>query len=116
MSLYPLSDLDQFDENKNIVHRADEQESASSLTVTDAFTRLVWIDPNSPTLQRKGVAAEKTEQDVDHDDADDEEEDGDEMEEDLDEEDAKTAYEQDNGTESEGKEARLYSNKGNGSS
>ena len=39
-----------------MVQTADKQEPTNTLTVTDTFTRLVWIDPNSPTLQRKGVA------------------------------------------------------------
>lgn len=94
MSLFPLSDLDQFDENENILHRADEKESANTLTVSDHFTRLVWIDPNSPTLQRRGVTEETTQEDY----ADEEEED---------EEDARTAYEQDNSIEAPGKETSL---------
>ena len=95
--------MDQFDENENIVHRADEQESASSLTVTDAFTRLVWIDPNSPTLQRKGVTEERTRGTYE------EEEDRDEMEaeEKQDEEDAETAYEQDYRAESKGNSSEI---------
>ncbi|XP_020612383.1 titin-like isoform X4 [Orbicella faveolata] len=85
------SDLDQFDENENILHRADEQDSANTLSVSDHFTRLVWIDPNSPTLQRKGVAEETAQEEND-----DEPEDEREQEE---EEDARTAYEMDNATE-----------------
>jgi len=112
--------LDQFDENKNVLQRAEEQESASALTVTDAFTRLVWIDPNSPTLQRKGMAKERIQEEADEGEADDEGEDRDTIEEDrLEEEedrefeegegkeDARIAYEQDIGTESEGKETNL---------
>ena len=94
--------MDQFDENENIVHRADEQESANTLTVSDHFTRLVWIDPNSPTLQRKGVP-EKTTQDED----DDEHEDERTEEEEEDEDDSRTAYEQDNTPEAAGKKAGL---------
>ena len=41
-----------------MVQTADKQGPTNTLAVTDAFTRLVWIDPNSPTLQRKGVADE----------------------------------------------------------
>ncbi|XP_068729496.1 titin-like isoform X1 [Montipora capricornis] len=106
------SDVDQIDENKNIVPRPDEEEPSSSLTVSDAFTRLVWIDPNSPTLQRKGVAEEtaKEELDDDDDDADDEGEDEDYAEKvDQDEdgrgeecddvENAKMVYEQENRAE-----------------
>lgn len=100
MSLSPLSDLDQFDENENILHRADEQESANTLTVSDHFTRLVWIDPNSPTLQRKGVA-EKTTQDEDDDEQEDER--GKEEEEDEKKEEMRTAHEQDNTPEAAGK-------------
>lgn len=120
MSLSSPSDLDQFDENKNVLHRAEEQESASALTVTDAFTRLVWIDPNSPTLQRKGMAEERIQEEADEGEADDEGEDRDAIEEDRleeeedrefeegeDKEDARIAYEQDIGTESEGKETNL---------
>ena len=90
LTLSPLSDLDQFDENENILHRADEQESANTLSVSDHFTRLVWIDPNSPTLQRKGVA-EETAQEEDYDEPEDERE--------QEEEDARTAYEMDNASE-----------------
>jgi len=114
--------LDQFDENKNVLHRAEEQESASALTVTDAFTRLVWIDPNSPTLQRKGMTEERIQEEADEGEADEEEEDRDtmeedrreeeeeddrELEEDEDKEDARKAYEQDIRTEREGKETSL---------
>ena len=113
--------MDQFDENKNVLHRAEEQESVSALTVTDAFTRLVWIDPNSPTLQRKGMAEERIQEEADEGEADEEEEDRDtmeedrreeeeddrELEEDEDKEDARIAYEQDIRTESEGKETSL---------
>ena len=95
-TLCPLSDLEQFDENENILHRADEQDSANTLTVSDHFTRLVWIDPNSPTLQRKGVPEETTQEEDD-----DEPEDEREHEE---EDDARTAYEMDNASEEEGKQ------------
>ncbi|XP_022779877.1 titin-like isoform X2 [Stylophora pistillata] len=78
------SDLDEFDENENILHRAHDQEVSNNLTVSDHFTRLVWIDPNSPTLQRKGVV-EKPAQD-----------DNGEQDEDEEKEDPRTAYEQDN--------------------
>lgn len=112
--------MEQIDENENIVHRTEEPESTSTLTVSDAFTRLVWIDPNSPTLQRKGVTEDRPEE-VDHGDVDDEEEDGGdagkdsdeekgdshEMEMEHDEEDARTAYEQENREESEGKLTNL---------
>lgn len=98
LTLYPLSDLDQFDENENILHRADEQESANTLSVSDHFTRLVWIDPNSPTLQRKGVA-EETAQEEDDDEPEDE------REQEEEEEDARTAYEMDNASEEEGKQS-----------
>ncbi|XP_068695407.1 titin-like isoform X2 [Montipora foliosa] len=70
------SDVDQIDENKNIVPRPDEEEPSSSLTVSDAFTRLVWIDPNSPTLQRKGVAEEAAKEELDDDDDDDADDEG----------------------------------------
>ena len=96
LTLSPLSDLDQFDENENILHRADEQESANTLSVSDHFTRLVWIDPNSPTLQRKGVA-EETAREEDDDEPEDERE--------QEEEDARTAYEMDNASEEEGKQS-----------
>ena len=99
LTLCPLSDLDQFDENENILHRADEQESANTLSVSDHFTRLVWIDPNSPTLQRKGVA-EETAQEEDDDEPEDE------REQDK-EEDARTAHEMDNATEEDGKQTSL---------
>ena len=97
LTLSPLSDLDQFDENENILHRADEHESANTLSVSDHFTRLVWIDPNSPTLQRKGVA-EETAQKEDDDEPEDERD----QEE---EEDARTAYEMHNASEEEGKQS-----------
>lgn len=97
--------MDQFDVNENIVHRADEQESANTLTVSDHFTRLVWIDPNSPTLQRKGVA-EKTTQDEDDDEQQDERG-KEEEEEDDEEEDTRTAHEQDNTPEAPGKKTGL---------
>lgn len=108
MSLSPLSDLDQFDENENILHRADEQESANTLTVSDHFTRLVWIDPNSPTLQRKGVA-EKTTQEKDDDEREEEEEERrrEEEEEDRDEDDARTAHEQASTPEAVGKKTGI---------
>ena len=79
------------------------QESADTLTVSDHFTRLVWIDPNSPTLQRKGVP-EKTTQDEDDDD---EHEDQRTEEGEEDEDDSRTAYEQDNTPERAGKTAGL---------
>lgn len=102
------SDFDQIDENKNILHKSDEEEPASSLNVSDAFTRLVWIDPNSPTLQRKGVPEETTE-DEHYDDADGEYEVGEDREVDRDEDgiegdwieqDAKVVHEQENRLES----------------
>ena len=99
LTLSPLSDLDQFDENENILHRADEQESANTLSVSDHFTRLVWIDPNSPTLQRKGVAEETTQEEDDDEPEDEGEEE--------DEEDARTAYEMDNAKEEDGKQTSL---------
>ena len=100
LTLCPLSDLDQFDENENILHRADEQESPNTLTVSDHFTRLVWIDPNSPTLQRKGVAEETTQEE-------DDDEPEDEREQEEEEEDARTAYEMDNASEEDGKQTSL---------
>ena len=120
LPICPLSDdLDEIDENKNIVHRADQQESTSTLTVTDAFARLVWIDPNSPTLQRRGVVEERT-QEADHvagdeeedrddvkDIQDEEEDDGPEMEGERDAKDGSSTYEQDHRTESQGNERSL---------
>lgn len=100
LTLSPLSDLDQFDENENIVHRADERESANTLTVSDHFTRLVWIDPNSPTLQRKEVAEETTQEE-------DDDEPEDEREEEEEEEDTRTAYEMDNAAGEDGKQTSL---------
>lgn len=93
--------MDQFDENENIVHRADEQESSNTLTVSDHFNRLVWIDPNSPTLQRKGVGEETTQE------ADDDEPEDEGVDEEDEEEDARTAYEQENRTETGGKQIIL---------
>ncbi|XP_029197814.2 titin-like isoform X4 [Acropora millepora] len=102
------SDLNQIDENKNILHKSDEGEPASSLNVSDAFNRLVWIDPNSPTFQRKGVA-QATTKDEHHDDADDEyevggdaevERDEDGIEGDWVEQDARMVHEQENRLES----------------
>lgn len=72
------------------------------MNVSDAFNRLVWIDPNSPTFQRKGVA-EATTKDEHHDDADDEYEvggDEDGIEGDWVEQDARMVHEQENGLES----------------
>ena len=103
-----FSDLNQIDENKNILHKSDEEEPASSLNVSDAFNRLVWIDPNSPTFQRKGVA-QATTKDEHHDDADDEyevggdaevERDENEIEGDWVEQDARMVHEQENRLES----------------
>lgn len=92
MSLSPSSDLDEFDENENILHRAQaQQEVSNNLTVSDHFTRLVWIDPNSPTLQRKGVIEEPAKDDKSR------------LEEDEEKEDPRTAYEQDNTSEAAGK-------------
>ncbi|KAK2566988.1 Golgi-associated plant pathogenesis-related protein 1 [Acropora cervicornis] len=102
------TDLNQIDENKNILHKSDEEEPASSLNVSDAFNRLVWIDPNSPTFQRKGVA-QATTKDEHHDDADDEyegeadaevERDEDGIEGDWVEQDARMVHEQENRLES----------------
>ena len=116
LPISPFSDdLDEIDENKNVVHRADQQESTSILPVMDAFARLVWIDPNSPTLKRRGVAEERT-QEADHDVAGNEEEDrdevrydqgeeeydGHEMEGERDLKDGSSTYEQDHRTESQG--------------
>ena len=103
-----FSDLNQIDENKNILHKSGEEEPASSLNVSDAFNRLVWIDPNSPTFQRKGVA-QATTKDEHHDDADDEyevggdaevERDEDGIEGDWVEQDARMVHEQENRLES----------------
>ena len=92
MSLSPSSDLDEFDENENILHRAQaQQEVSNNLTVSDHFTRLVWIDPNSPTLQRKGVIEEPAKDDKSG------------LEDDEEKEDPRTAYEQDNTSEAAGK-------------
>ena len=106
-----------------MVQTADKQEPTNTLTVTDTFTRLVWIDPNSPTLQRKGVAEgairgvdeeeeEEEEEDKDKINADEdvedenemvEEQDDDyEMEDEQDQEDARTAFEEENRVQTEG--------------
>ncbi|XP_015768112.1 PREDICTED: uncharacterized protein LOC107346798 [Acropora digitifera] len=110
------SDLNQIDENKNILHKSDEEEPGSSLNVSDAFNRLVWIDPNSPTFQRKGVA-QATTKDEHHDDADDEyevggdagvERDEDGIEGDWVEQDARMVHEQENRLESINCVTELY--------
>ena len=106
-----------------MVQTADKQEPTNTLTVTDAFTRLVWIDPNSPTLQRKGVAdgairgvdeeeEEEEEEDKDKIKADGDVEDENEMVEEQDDEyemedeqyqeDARTAFEEENRVQTEG--------------
>ena len=107
-----------------MVQTADKQEPTNTLTVTDTFTRLVWIDPNSPTLQRKGVAGgairgvdeeeeEEEEEDKDKIKADEDVEDENEMveeqddeyemEEEQDHEDARTAFEEENRVQTEGR-------------
>ena len=117
------SDFDHLDVNKNMVQTADTQEPTNTLAVTDAFTRLVWIDPNSPTLQRKGVAdgairgvddeeEEEEEEDNDKIKADEDVEDENEMVEEQDDEyemehkqdqeDARTAFEEENRVQTEG--------------
>ena len=106
-----------------MVQTADKQEPTNTLAVTDAFTRLVWIDPNSPTLQRKGVAdgairgvdeeeEEEEEEDKDKIKADEDVEDENEtveeqddeyeMEDEQDQEDARTAFEEENRVQTEG--------------
>ena len=106
-----------------MVQTADKQEPTNTLTVTDTFTRLVWIDPNSPTLQRKGVAdgairgvdeeeEEEEEEDKDKIKADGDVEDENEMVEEQDDEyemedeqyqgDARTAFEEENRVQTEG--------------
>ena len=110
-----------------MVQTADKQEPTNTLTVTDTFTRLVWIDPNSPTLQRKGVAdgairgvnekeeeeeEEEEEEDKDKIKADEDVEDENEMveeqddeyemEDEQDQEDARTAFEEENRVQTEG--------------
>ena len=108
-----------------MVQTADKQEPTNTLAVTDAFTRLVWIDPNSPTLQRKGVAdgairgvddeeeeEEEEEEDDDKIKADEDVEDENEMveeqddeyemEDEQDQEDARTAFEEENRVQTEG--------------
>lgn len=106
-----------------MVQTADKQEPANTLPVTDAFTRLVWIDPNSPTLQRKGVVDEairgvdeeeekEGEKDNDKIKADkdvegeyemvEEQDDEYEMEDQQDQEDARTAFEEENRVQTEG--------------
>ena len=104
-----------------MVQTADKQGPTNTLAVTGAFTRLVWIDPNSPTLQRKGVADEairgvdeEEEEEEDNDkirvdeDVEDEyemveEQDVEyEMEDEQDQEDARTAFEEENRAQTEG--------------
>lgn len=106
-----------------MVQTADKQEPTNTLAVTDAFTRLVWIDPNSPTLQRKGVAdgairgvdeeeEEEEEEDKDKIKADEDVEDENEtveeqddeyeMEDEQDQEDARTAFEEEKRVQTEG--------------
>lgn len=102
-----------------MVQTTDKQEPTNTLTVTDTFTRLVWIDPNSPTLQRKGVAdgairgvdeeeEEEEEEDKDKIKADEDVEDENEMddeyemEDEQDQEDARTAFEEENRVQTEG--------------
>ena len=106
-----------------MVQTPDKQEPTNTLAVTDAFTRLVWIDPNSPTLQRKGVAdgairgvddeeEEEEEEDDDKIKADEDVEDENEMveeqddeyemEDEQDQEDARTAFEEENRVQTEG--------------
>ena len=107
-----------------MVQTADKQEPTNTLAVTDAFTRLVWIDPNSPTLQRKGVA-DGAIRGVDEEEEEEEEEEGNdkikadegvedenemveeqddeyEMEDEQDQEDARTAFEEENRVQTEG--------------
>ena len=106
-----------------MVQTADKQEPTNTLAVTGAFTRLVWIDPNSPTLQRKGVAdgairgvdeeeEEEEEEDKDKIKADEDVEDENEtveeqddeyeMEDEQDQEDARTAFEEEKRVQTEG--------------
>ena len=87
--------MEQFDENQNIVHRTDNWENQPALPVNDHFTRLVWIDPQSPILQRKGITKQETDQEGEEKAKDVVTEEYD-SETSWDEEDARTADEQEN--------------------